>query len=285
MGSVYAADPAPGPVSKANEDHYRPVYSGGKLPETLTGAIVAIADKMDSICGCFSAGLIPSGASDPYALRRQGIGIIQILLQNQMMFVLPEVVSHCVFHYVPGDPAKAEETSRQVMNFLKDRMANLLADDGYSKDVIASVIVVSAGCVPILWKKVGALESLKKAPDFEPLAVAFKRVVNIIKKADSAQTGKRSDTVREDLFKDPCEGSLKAAFTSVNDKALQYLENQAFDAALLAISTLRGPVDDFFDGVMVMADNLAVRGNRLALLARIAALFETVADFSKINTP
>ena len=284
MGRIYAALNGASPdVAAAIEEHYRPVYSGGRLPNSLCGALLAIADKTDSICGCFSAGLIPSGASDPYALRRQGIGIVQIMAQHRLMFSLRQVIKYAVSLYIEDDTGKIDDVTGQVQTFIRDRMANLLAEEGYSKDVIASVIEVSANCVPELWKKVDALEKLKKAPDFEPLAVAFKRVVNIIKKSAASET-QDAASLSTVLFEHPSETALNAAADEAIQEASDCLNRQEFDQALVAIAGLRGPVDDFFDGVMVMTDNPAVRNNRLALLAKIAGLFETVADFSKLST-
>ena len=285
MGRIYSGlDQNQADAASAIEEHYRPIYSGGQLPETLCGAVLAIADKMDSICGCFSVGLIPSGASDPYALRRQGIGIIQILLKFDLMISLRQMIVYSVSLYLEDDSTRVNDVAGLVANFLKDRMANLLADEGYSKDVIASVIEVSIERIPELWKKVKALENLKKAPNFEPLATAFKRVANIIKKSDIDKAAMDPLMVFEQLFEDDCESKLNAAVDTVSTQAMECINAQDFDRALVIISTLRGPVDDFFDGVLVMAENPNVRNNRLALLAKITSLFETVADFSKIST-
>ena len=286
MGRIYAARNAmPENVSMAIEEHYRPTYSGGALPSTYAGAVLAVADKMDSICGCFSVGLIPSGTSDPYALRRQGIGIIQILLSKGFMISLSRLIQTCLVFFIPGDVEKRTEVLGLVLGFLKDRMANLLAEEGYSKDVIAAVMAVSGDCVPELWKKTSALDELKKEPDFEPLAAAFKRVVNIIKKSSGGLSDGESGAVKESLFEHPSEGALYQAFEKVREEARACLEKQDFRQALMVIASLKAPVDSFFNDVLVMAEDLNVRNNRLALLAGIASLFETIADFSKLSTP
>jgi glycyl-tRNA synthetase beta chain len=285
MGRIYATRNAlSDKVATAIEEHYRPVYSGGALPSTDAGAVLAVADKMDSICGCFSAGLIPSGNSDPYALRRQGIGIIQILLAKGFRISLGALIDTCLGFFIPDDALEQKEVADQVFGFFKDRTANLLAEDGFSKDVIAAVLAVSGDCIPELWKKTSALDELKKEPDFEPLAAAFKRVVNIIKKSDVGAGGLAA-SVKEGLFEHPSEGGLFKAFERVRGQALEYLEKQDFRQALMEIASLKTPVDRFFDDVMVMAENPEIRNNRLALLAGIASLFETLADFSKISTP
>jgi glycyl-tRNA synthetase beta chain len=166
-------------------------------------------------------------------------------------------------------------------------MAHLLAGEGFSKDVIAAIASVSVDHVPNVWNRVRALEKLKKAPDFEPLAVAFKRVVNIIKQAGQSGTVAAGDTekrVDESLFQDECERALFRAHQDVKNKVANRLDQGDFDQALLDIASLRDSVDAFFDGVMVMTDDVRIRENRLALLKHIAALFGKFADFSKIST-
>lgn len=282
MGRVYAAiEQEPSPVAAAIEEHYRPVQSGGILPATLTGALVAIADKIDSICGFFSVDLIPTGGADPYALRRQGIGIVQIMLDQNFSFSLKELIVTAVRGY---GAQRTDEDIRHIADgvyeFLQNRMAHLLEEEGFAKDVIGAVTSVSVDHVPNVWNRVRALASLKAAPDFEPLAVAFKRVVNIIRKADLSGAT-HVDTAR---FEEPCESVLYEQFLNAGQCVEQALEAGNFDQALLHIAGLKNAVDGFFDNAMVMADDEAIRNNRLALLRRIARLFETMADFSKIST-
>jgi len=176
--------------------------------------------------------------------------------------------------------APADLTAERITTFLKNRMAHLLAEEGYAKDVIAAVLDVSADVIPDAWNRVKALDELKQAPDFEPLAAAFKRVVNIIRQADTGATG----TVDPGRFEHDSETSLYTAFQQVSASVTAKLDNGQFDSALKEIATLKDPVDAFFDGVMVLAEDSAVRANRLALLGEIAALFGRFADFSKIST-
>jgi len=280
MGRVYATlSKEPVDVAAAIEEHYRPTYSGGPLPETLTGAVLAIADKMDSICGCFSAGLVPTGASDPYALRRQGIGIIHIMLDKGLSIPLRDMVLNSLALFTGKNQKDFEDTAEKILTFLKNRMSRQLVDEGCSKDVIAAVISAGSDSVPEVWSRVNALESLKGAPDFEPLAIAFKRVVNIIRKAE----GFEGAEVDEQLFEHPSESDLFAAFKDVRRQALVCLEKDRFEEGLLEIASLRDRVDAFFDGVLVMAEDKGVRNNRLALLGAIAELFDKFADFSKLS--
>ena len=280
MGRVYAASAGENDsVAGAIEEHYRPVYSGAPLPETEIGSLLAIADKMDSICGCFSAGLIPTGASDPYALRRQGIGVIQIMQNMNFTFSLKGLIEKSVSLFGEPDAEKRQATSGQIYSFLRDRIANMLSDEGLQKDVISAVTSVSVDNIPDLRKRVTALETMKNKPDFQPLAIAFKRAVNILKKAKDFH-GKEVDP---SLFEEPCESALHDACRDVRQKVADYLREGNFDRALLTISGLRDTVDAFFDGVMVMADNRDVQDNRLALLSEVEALFKDIADFSRIS--
>ncbi len=285
MGRIYATVAGePAAVATAVEEHYRPVYSGAVLPETLTGAIVSIADKMDSICGCFYAGLIPTGASDPYALRRQGIGIIQIMKQRRFSFSLRGCIEDSARLFDEKNGAINPELAEKVYDFLKNRISHLLVEDGFSKDVVAAVISVSVDDVPGVWQRVAALESLKDRPDFEPLAVAFKRVVNIIKKSGSRQVDGEPTNVDPRLFENDSEAELLEACQTAEKKVLTAMGKGLFDEALVAVASLRNSVDRFFDAVMVMAEDRDIRRNRLALLGQIAALFGKLADFSKLST-
>jgi glycyl-tRNA synthetase beta chain len=278
MGRVYAAVAGESPaVATAIEEHYRPVYSGAPLPETLAGAILSIADKIDSICGCFSVGLVPTGASDPYALRRQGIGILQIMKDRGFSFSLSNLITHSLKAFKPANLPAVQE---QVAAFLRNRLTNLLAEDGFSKDTVAAILGVAADNIPDTWRRAAALEQLKAKPDFEPLAVAFKRVVNIIKKADDLTLNEPD----QKLFQHESEAALLRAYEQVKNRVEDDLAQGLYDQALVKIASLRDPVDAFFEGVMVMADDIQVRRNRLALLGLIAALFGKLADFSKLST-
>lgn len=280
MGRIYAEKKGEEKdVATAIEEHYRPTYSGGKLPETDTGALLSIAEKIDTICGCFSVGLIPTGASDPYALRRQGIGIIQIMRNKQFKFSLKTLIQESVSLFSDKTDRPASETVGLVYTFLKNRLSRILADEGFSKDVINAVVSVSSENIPDVEKRTSALENLKGRTDFEPLAAAFKRVGNILKKAKGFTGG----VVNPALFENDTESALYDACLSVKEKVDDKLAAGDTQSALLIIATLRGTVDSFFDDVMVMAEDEALRNNRLALLASISDIFSKIADFSMIS--
>ena len=279
MGRVYAAVAGENSeVASAIEEHYRPTRSGGALPETITGSLLSIADKIDSICGCFSVGLVPTGAADPYALRRQGIGILQIMRNRDFAFSLKALIRFGVEQFGDKVVADVDQVAEQIYVFLQRRLARLLVDEGFSKDVVAAVTSVSVDHIPNVWNRVQALEKLKGADDFEPLAVAFKRVANIMKKSGQVA----GMTVDQTLFEDAAEKALYTAVQAVKQAVDACLENGSFDTALTKIASLRPAVDAFFDEVLVMADDEKIRRNRLALLGLIAGLFGQFADFTKI---
>ena len=285
MGRIYAAVAGePSSVAAAVEEHYRPVYSGGALPDSTTGAVLSIADKIDSICGCFSVGLVPTGASDPYALRRQGIGIIQIMHSRGFSFSLQQLIGTSLRLYGLEAESKIDELTDKVYTFIKNRIFHLLADEGFSKDVVAAVADVSADDVPSVWSRVRALESLKAQPDFDPLVSGFKRVGNLLKKSGMQPGTRPAGAVQPDLFEHASETNLFSSYQKVAETVTSDAAAGKFESALKEIATLRGPVDAFFDGVMVMADDQRVRANRIQLLAHIAALFGNLADFSKLAT-
>ena len=285
MGRVYATESGePDAVAVAIEEHYRPVYSGAPLPGTVLGAILGVADKIDSICGCFSVGLIPTGASDPYALRRQGIGIVQIMKDKGFSFSLIDLIRRSLELFASKSASDMKALTDDVYKFIKNRIVHIMTEEGYSKDVIAAVVDVSSEHIPDVWRRVAALEALKAKPDFESLAAAFKRVGNIIKKADRSVASLQEQAVDSSLFEHHSERELYAAYKHVDQKVSEAVNSRRFDQALRDIATLRGQVDAFFDGVMVMTDKQDIRDNRLALLGCIAAIYEKFADFSKIST-
>lgn len=285
MGRVYAMRAGESDaVAAAIESHYRPVYSGGPLPDSPAGALLSVADKIDSICGCFQADLIPTGASDPYALRRQGIGIVQIMLANGLSFSLRQVIRKGVALFGEADSEKRRQTENGVYTFISHRIVNLLTEEGFSRDLISAIVAVSIDHVPNVWNRIRALQSLKEKPDFEPLAVAFKRVVNIIRQAGEKGILARAREVDPRLFQDEAERSLYRACGQTEQAVAGALKQGQVESAMLKVAALRPAVDAFFDKVLVMAEDPDVRCNRLAVLAGIAALFAEFADFSKIST-
>jgi glycyl-tRNA synthetase beta chain len=263
-------------VALAIHEHYLPVAAGGELPSDNVGAFVSIADKIDTICGCFGVGLIPTGTADPYALRRSAIGILNIILDRGYRLSLPQLVHKSVTLLAAKLTRPAAEVEKDVVEFIRLRLVNMLASQDLPADVVDAVLAAAFDDVVDAVARVTALAELKGREDFEPLAVAFKRVVNIIK-------GGVTTPVDAALFEADCEGALQRALQKAAGEVAKQVAAGDYPAALRTIAALRGPVDAFFDGVMVMAKDEMVRENRLALLTGVARLFEGIADFSRIG--
>lgn len=276
MGRDYARhDGEDADVADAISEHYLPTQAGGELPSSDIGAMVSLADKMDTICGCFGVGLIPTGSADPYALRRSALGIINIILDKGYRISLNGFVQASLNLLDGKITRNRQEVHKDVMDFFKGRFVNLLADR-FPGDVVEAVVSVSLDDQVEASSKIAALSEFKKRPDFESLAVAFKRVCNIVK-------GGVDVPVSEEYFQEEAERGLYQAWLAVGATVEKKLSDREYLVALSEIATLKGAVDSFFDTVMVMTEDEKVRTNRLALLTGIARLFSDIADFAKIS--
>jgi glycyl-tRNA synthetase beta chain len=264
-------------VAKAIYEHYLPTAAGGELPETDEGAIVSIADKIDTIVGFFGVNLIPTGTADPYALRRQAIGIINIILNKQYPLDLKSLIEESLS--ILGNKLKRppEEIKNDVLEFFKGRFENQLISQGHPYDVVDAVLETGASDIVQSLKKIEAMEIFKTHKDFEPLAIAFKRVGNIIKDF-------KNGSVDPTKFETDEERNLYATFLLSKEKVVNNIKFNNFQSVFMELATLRKPVDDFFNKVLVMAKDDAVRFNRLSLLKEISEMFHMIADFSKIVT-
>lgn len=261
-------------VANAIAEHYLPIQAGGELPASDIGAFVSIADKLDTICGCFGVGLIPTGAADPYALRRATIGIISIILDRSYRLSLQSMISRSLELLTTKLTRPPEQVAADVHDFFRGRFVNLLAND-FAADAVDAAVSARFDDLVEARDRIAALAAFKSHPDFEPLSGAFKRVGNIIKDGNDTP-------VNPALFIDPAESCLHEAVLSAQNMVDSRIMSGEWLDALTEIATLRGPVDTFFERVMVMADDLNVRQNRLALLTGIARMFGKVADFSKL---
>ena len=288
MGREYALESGENPaVATAIEEQYLPKGANGDLPQTDVGAAVAIAEKLDAIVGCFGVDMIPTSASDPYGLRRAALGILRILRDRNSMASLPDLVDDAIDVYRGDDDATPFEhddelVADKVVDFLVTRLRYLL-DDQAPTDVIQSVLAAGVDDIPSVYGRIEALAELRGEADFEPLALGFKRVVNILQKqADNLDLDALS--VDPELFSDPAEEALYDAAHSADSALADHLEQRQWSAACRTLIELKEPVDNFFESVMVMADDDATRHNRLSLLATLRDLFWDVADISKIQT-
>jgi glycyl-tRNA synthetase beta chain len=261
-------------VANAIAEHYLPTQAGGELPASDIGAFVSIADKLDTICGCFGVGLIPTGAADPYALRRATIGIIAIILDKGYRLSLHGLINTSLDLLSAKLTRPKEQVASDVLEFFRARFVNLLGNS-FATDAVDAAIAAGFDDLVTVRERIAALAEFKTHPDFEPLTVAFKRVGNIIKDGVDAP-------VDPALFQEDAERKLYEAIQTVKGSAGGFISSGAWLDALTEIATLRGSVDLFFDKVMVMAEDQRVRTNRLALLTAIARLFGQIADFSRI---
>jgi glycyl-tRNA synthetase beta chain len=276
MGREYSRIEGENPrVSTAIFEHYLPTEAGGTLPSDNLGAFVSLADKIDTICGCFGVGLIPTGSADPYALRRSAIGVLNIILDRGFRVSIPELVAQSVGLLEAKLTRPSGEVQADVVEFIRLRLANMLTGREIATDVVEAVLTARFDEPGDAVARVEALAALKGEKDFEPLAVAFKRVGNIIK-------GGVDDEVSPELFEVDCERDLAEAIGSARQAVTDQVARGDYAAALQTIARLREPVDAFFDGVMVMADDDRIKANRLALLTQVAALFADIADFTRI---
>jgi glycyl-tRNA synthetase beta chain len=279
MGEKYSLLSGEGPqVATALFSHYLPRHADDILPGDLIGALVGLGDRLDTVCGFFGVGLNPTGTADPYGLRRHALAIIRILRAQQLHLDLPEIVWKSLELLKAKISRTPEETALEVLDFFQTRLQHLLLAEGFSQETVAAVLAAGWRDLVDAVDKVQALEEIRRSPDFPTLAVAFKRVINISRGAEAG-------AVDELLFEHPEEKQLWEAAMLMESEVAAALERRDYATVSRSLAELKGPVDAFFDKVLVMAEDERVRKNRLSLLARISASFLQMADFSKITTP
>src|SRR6266849_3068792 len=285
VGGLYArAQGEPEVVADAVYDHYRPVGLDDPIPRNFTGCAVALADKLDSVVGCFSVGVIPTGSSDPYALRRAALGIVKIILDQKLPVSLSLAVGAASKALLTNQPKKAVTPAQeqQVLDFLLDRAKFVLKEkSGYAYDEVSAVFRAGSDDLVDVEKRLKALKAIRKTRNFEPLAVSFKRIRKILEKANLPAGDLQ--VVNTQLFEKDAERSLYAAVRKAAASVVVEKRMGKYQEALEEIAGLRKAVDGFFEEVMVMAEDEAVRKNRLALLAEILREFTTIADFSELG--
>jgi glycyl-tRNA synthetase beta chain len=283
VGGLYArAQGEPDDVADAIYDHYRPVGLDDPIPRNLIGCGVALADKLDSIVGCFAVGIIPTGSSDAYALRRAAFGIVKVILDKKLPLSLSLAISFAVkaLHtYVPKRAVTPAQGS-QILEFLLDRAKFVFRERaGFTYDEVNAVFRAGADDLVDAQKRLLALRAIRKSKNFEPLTVSFKRIRKILEKANL----KDGTVVNPGLFESDAERELFAAGREAAVKVQAEKRAGRYEQALDRIAGLRKSVDRFFEEVMVMAEDETVRKNRLALLSEQLREFTTIADFSEIG--
>jgi len=275
MGRQYALLSGEDPkTADAVLEHYLPRFAGDTLPATREGMCVGIADRIDTITGCFSVGLIPSGSEDPYGLRRQSVAILNMLFEQGQRLSLDALIAEACKTYGLGK-SDTLKVKTEVLSFFAQRLAGMLASEGLRSDVVDAALSVGFDDPLIAREKVKALDALRTSEDYQPLVTALKRAGNILPKEFEG-------AVKKSLLKLDAEKGLFAAYTEIEGLVRKKTAALDFRGALADIASLRKPVDAFFETVMVMDKDPDVKANRLALLAAITGLFSQIADFSRL---
>ncbi|MBA9085189.1 glycyl-tRNA synthetase beta chain [Fontibacillus solani] len=264
-------------VAKGVFEHYQPRFSGESAPSSEVGSIVSIADKIDTITGCFSIGIIPTGSQDPYGLRRQAAGIVQIVLEHKLDITLSDIFTIALetHEQFRGLKRSEEEISKDLMDFFGLRVRKTLSDS-LRYDVVDAIMAAGYDdVVSVVDRGAALMDAVNGQEDFKTTVESWNRVSNLAAKADFL-------TVRSDLLSDPAEKQLYEAWRSINEKYSSTLNDDNAAGALKLLSGLKDEITSFFDAVMVMAEDEDIRKNRLALLAAIDNDLKQFADFSKL---
>lgn len=277
MGRYYAAaDGEHADVALALEEHYYPKQSGGPTPSGQIGQALALAEKIDTLAGIFSAGLIPTGDKDPYALRRATLGILRVLIENGIALDVVELLDAALDQFSHG--FNKAETRQKVIGFVFDRLKGYCLDQGYTSHEFEAVLAVNPTSPLDFMLRIRAVQSFRALPEAESLAAANKRIINILKKSDQAPTETIGTLV------EAAEKNLLAAAEQSEADILPLLAEQNYPLALSRLAQLRDSVDAFFDNVMVNTDDEVLRNSRLALLAKLSNQFLKIADISKLQS-
>lgn len=276
MGREYALlDGETKAVAQAIDEHYMPRFAGDSQPASVAGRIVSLADKIDTIVGTFSRGLIPTGSQDPFALRRQALGIVNMLKEAQYHISLSQLVAKAMELLKIADAGQQAKLQNDVADFMKLRLKNVLADAGIRYDVVDAVFVTVDDIYGVFLRAQAVNEAVKQ--DMEKTIQAFVRTGNIARKAEDVQAAVEADILAEQVEKD-----LYKAYEVAASKVEKEIVAQDYAGVIATLSQLAAPIDAFFDGVMVMDKDEKIKNNRLGLLKLVDNLICQVADFSKI---
>ena len=276
VGRYYAlADNEPKEVAVAIEEQYFPKQSGSPTPASITGQILSVAEKMDTLCGIFSANLIPTGDKDPYALRRASLGSLRIIIENKLDIDIVDLIIFTLAQFNHDfDTAK---TQQLIVDFVFDRLKGFCLDHGYTADEFEAVISVRPTKPLDFIQRLQAVKAFRQLPEAESLAAANKRIINILKKSETPAADSINNLI------EPQEKNLYAAANVSAEDIQPLLEQKDYQATLTRLALLKEDVDAFFDNVMVNTDDLELRANRLALLSMLSNQFLKIADISKLQ--
>ncbi|HHX87785.1 MAG TPA: glycine--tRNA ligase subunit beta, partial [Firmicutes bacterium] len=277
MGREYARlSGEPEAVARGIYEHYLPRYGGDELPRTLEGALVSLADRLDTLAGCLATGIQPTGSQDPYGLRRQAQGMVAILLDYKIEISLHSMLKEALA--VPASQAgltsdRYKAVFSSLVEFINGRINFLLQEKGLSSEVIAAATAVPFGSIVELYERASALEKHLNSKMLQDIVTAYHRVANLAKSSPGGE-------VNSSWFEDEAEQGLYRSYLEVRERLELELPDRRYEACLSLLQELREPVDYFFDQVLVMTEQQRQRENRLNLLAAVQGLFKRVADFS-----
>ena len=282
MGGLYArAEGLPAAVADAIYDHYRPQTLEDASPETLGGAILSVADKLDSVVGAFAIGQVPTGSKDPLALRRQTLGLIKVLLDKKISISLEKLFFRSFALFKKKATRSQAETWQDVASFVKDRLRFIFKEQGFRYDEINSVVEICFDNPYDCLERLGAIASIRGSADFEAVAQGFKRIKNIFLKP-GLEVSAELEQIDVGLFESEEERKLAAAVQAIQPKVRKAARARNYARAFELIASLRPTIDLFFDKVLVMAEDPKLRANRLNLLRGLLQTFLNIADVSEI---
>ncbi len=276
MGTYYARhDGEPDEVAAAIGEHYQPRFAGDALPATRSGTVVAMADKLETLVGIWGIGLAPTGDKDPFALRRHALGILRMLVEQKLPLSLSHLLRQAASQFT-GNPQFTDPVA-DVQAFVYDRLRGLLRERGHAQDAVEAVVAQLPDRLDDILERLDAVKIFSALPEAASLAAANKRISNILKKNEGVH-----GEVQPKLLAEPAEQTLYGAMTETRQAVDQAFAKADFSATLKALAALRDDVDAFFNEVMVMAEDQALRTNRLALLQSLHAMMNRVADISRL---
>jgi len=276
MGTYYARhDGEPDEVATAIGEHYQPRFAGDALPSTRTGTVVALADKLETLVGIWGIGLAPTGDKDPFALRRHALGILRMLVEQRLPLSLSHLLALAAKQFAGN--ANFNDPVADVQTFVFDRLRGLLRERGFAQDAVEAVVAPSPDRLDDIVERLEAVKAFAALPQAESLAAANKRITNILKKNEGVH-----GEVKAELLTEAAEQRLYGAMTDTRTEVDKAFAGGDFSGTLKALAALRDDVDAFFNDVMVMAEDPALRANRLALLNALHGMMNRVADISKL---
>ena len=277
MGEYYAKNDKEDPeVALAIREHYAPRFAGDALPSTAVSTAVALADKMETLCGMFGIGQMPTGDKDPFALRRHALGVLRMIIEGKLNIGLDELIS--LGFAVESEVSLVKDAQEPLLTFFFERLRVMMREAGFTAQEVEAVLAKRVMKPADFVKRIEAVKKFTMLPEATSLSDANKRICNILRKV----TGEIPSEVREDLLKEPAEKELYKALCEHEPVAKLLYESGGYEGMLASLTPLKAPVDTFFSDVMVNAEDPAIRANRQALLKRLGDLMNSVAELSHL---